>query len=121
MTGVQTCALPILSPEFALQVSNWIRELFTKGNVSINLKVLKEKENLIKTHEKRIKMLEDKTLKKQKRHQYKDTNIVYLVTCKELEEQRKYIIGKAKNLTERISGYDKMSDFKVVLFTPFEI
>jgi hypothetical protein len=108
-----------ISPVFALQVSNWMRNLLTKGKIEVNLKILKDKENLIKTHEKRIKHLEDKTLKKHKRVIYKDSNVVYLITCKELKEQNKYIIGKAKDLTDRKSAYDKISDFEVVYYKSF--
>jgi hypothetical protein len=47
---------------FALQVSYWIRTLFTQGRVELNLKVIKEKENLINDYKKRIEYLEKDTL-----------------------------------------------------------
>ena len=43
-------------------------------------------------------------------------NAVYLITCDELEANRKYIIGKAKDLLNRLSQYNKMSNYKVVYF-----
>ena len=103
-----------ISPDFALEVSFWIRTLFTQGKVEINLKILKEKENLIKEHEKRIKLLENLYLKRHKRTNYFDSNVVYLITCEELKEQRKYIIGKAIDLKERLSQYNKTSNYEVI-------
>ncbi len=46
-----------MDPHFALQVSSWIRTLFTKGQV--NIKLLKEQENKINRSTKKIKILED--------------------------------------------------------------
>ena len=109
-----------ISPQFAIQVSKWIRQLFTQGKVEINLKVLKQKENLIKEHELRIKLLENLHLKRHKRTNYPDSNVVYLITCKELKEQRKYIIGKAIDLKERLSSYNKMSEPIVIYYKGFK-
>ena len=109
-----------LSPEFALQVSNWIRTLFTKGKVEVNLKILKEKENIIKERDARIKILENMSLKRHKRNKFPNKFVVYLITCNELEANRKYIIGKAINLTDRLSSYDKMSNYKVIYNISFD-
>ncbi len=62
-----------ISPRFALQVSSWIRTLFTNGKVEANIELLKEKD-------KRIKLLEDLTLQKQKRTDYPEKNVIYLLT-----------------------------------------
>ena len=43
-----------------------------------------------------------------------------MVTCKELEEERKYIIGKAKDLKDRLGSYNKISDFKDVYLKSFK-
>jgi hypothetical protein len=93
-----------LSPKFAIQVSLWIRELFTKGKVEINLKLLKEKENIIKDCKKRIKILEDLTLKRHTRTKYSDSNIVYVITDENNKKDRKYIIGSTIDLTDRLSS-----------------
>ncbi len=37
-----------------------------------------------------------------------------MVTCDELEVNRKYIIGKAKGLLNRLSQYNKMSEFRTI-------
>ena len=109
-----------ISPQFAIQVSKWIRQLFTQGKVEINLKVLKQKENLIKEHELRIKSLENLHLKRHKRTNYPDSNVVYLITIKELKEQRKYIIGKAIDLKQRLSSYNKISEPIVIYYKSFK-
>jgi hypothetical protein len=115
-----------LSPKFAIQVSLWIRELFTKGSVSINLKILKEKENIIKEKddmlkncEKRIKILENITLRRQKRVIYPETNVVYIVIDKKKKKERIYIIGKTKDLTQRLSMYEKDSQYEVIYYKEF--
>jgi hypothetical protein len=104
-----------ISPTFALQVSYWIKTLFTQRKVKVNIKVLKEKENLINDYKKRNEYFEKAFLK---RHSIKNlddgNNIVYLVTCDELEVNKKYIICKAKGLLNRLSQYNKMSEFKVI-------
>ncbi len=98
-----------ISPKFALQVSSWIRTLFSKGSVNINL-------NLIKEKEKRIKILENLTLKKQKRDNYKEKNVIYLLTTKENKKNRTYIFGKATNLTNRLSTYNKTCEHEVIYY-----
>jgi hypothetical protein len=61
-----------------------------------------------------------KGVKKHKRNKSPEKNVVYLITCKELEEQRKYIIGKTIDLMNRLNSYDKISDFKVVYYKGFK-
>ena len=110
-----------LSPEFALQVSHWIRTLFVEGKVEVNIKLLKEKEKTIKDYKKRIEYLEKQTLKRISRKNLDNKfNVVYLITCDELEANRKYIIGKAKDLLNRLSQYDKMSNYRVIYFKSFK-
>jgi hypothetical protein len=109
-----------LSPKFAIQVSLWIRELFTKGNVSINLKLLKKKENIIKERDRRIKILEDLTLKRHARTKYSDSNVVYIVTDDKNKKDRKYIIGSTIDLTDRLSTYNKDSEHEVIYYKGFE-
>jgi hypothetical protein len=62
-----------ISPKFALLVSKWIRNLFTNGYVELNNKLLKEKEN-------EIKLLRDMCIKKQKRIDYPEKNVIYILT-----------------------------------------
>ena len=109
-----------LSPEFAIQISLWIRELYASGNVSINLKLLKEKENIIKDCEKRIKLLEDLTLKRHKRTKYPESNVVYILTDKNNKKDRIYVVGSTLDLTDRLSTYNKGIENNVIYYKGFE-
>jgi uncharacterized C2H2 Zn-finger protein len=109
-----------LSPEFALQVSSWIRTLFVDGKVEVNIKLLKEQENIIKTCKKRIKHLENRILKKQPRQKYDNSKfVVYLATNKHKKKDRTYTVGLAKDLSERISNYDKLEDHFPIYYKAF--
>jgi hypothetical protein len=101
-------------------VSDWIYQLLTKNNIELNVKALKDKDITINECRTIIKLLKNMTVKKHCRTKYPDKNVVYLVTCKELEIQRKYIIGKSKDLTDRIGNYNKISDFKDVYVKSFK-
>ncbi len=85
-----------ISPQFALLVSGWIRTLFTSGKVEANIELLKNKD-------KRIKVLENLTLQKQKRTDYPESNVIYLLTTNDNKKKRIYIVGKAEVLKERLS------------------
>ena len=108
-----------INPHFALQVSSWIRTLFTKGKV--NIKLLKEQENKINKSTKKIKILEDMVLKKQKRTEYPESNVIYLLTTEDHKKRRTYIIGKAKNLTTRLGTYNKTCDHEVIYYKECKI
>jgi hypothetical protein len=103
-----------INPHFALQVSSWIRILFTKGQV--NIKLLKEQENKINRSTKKIKILEDMVLKKQKRTEYPELNVIYLLTTEDHKKRRIYILGKAKNLTTRLGTYNKTCVHEVIYY-----
>ena len=105
-----------ISPSFALQVSKWIRTLFSKGDVSIDLQLLKHKEQEINDKNTRIKMLENVCLSKQRREEYPEKNVIYILTTEDHLKRRTYIVGKAKNLTNRLGTYNKTCDHKVVYY-----
>ena len=105
--------------KFAFQISHWIRNMNGKNNIDSYLKVLKDKETLIKNQKSRIKLLENMILKRHKRNEFPDINVVYLITCNELKVQSKYIIGKTIDLKERLSSYDKMSKYEAVYYKSF--
>lgn len=46
-------------------------------------------------------------------------NVLYLITCEELETNRKYIIGKTVDLLNRKCDYEKMSNCKVIYSKTF--
>jgi len=101
-----------LSPKFAIQVSKWIRQLFTSGKVEITEKLLTEN----KLKDQKIKLLEDTYLKKHKREDYPDTNVIYIITTDDHLKNRTYIIGKAKNLKNRLSTYNKTCEHHVIYY-----
>jgi len=63
---------------------------------------------------KRIEQLEKTYLKKQKRHHFVDNNVIYIVTTEDNKLRRNYIVGKARNLTCRLSTYNKTAEHEVV-------
>lgn len=83
-------------------------------NKIINQHVLATTENELETNKKRIQLLEKTYLKKQKRTHFIDNNVVYIVTTEDNKLRRNYIVGKAKNLTHRLSTYNKTSDHEVI-------
>ena len=59
-------------------------------------------------------------LKKQKRVNYKESNFVYLLTTEDNKQKNIYIIGKATNLQERLSTYNKTCEHEVVYYRSCE-
>lgn len=54
----------------------------------------------------KIESLTKKYVKKQKRVDYKERNVVYILTTDLMKKERRYILGKAVNLTNRLSTYN---------------
>jgi len=103
-----------ISPSFALQVSRWVKSLFNEGTVIIDLHLLKQQQEELKAKDQRIKQLENVCLTKRKRVEYPEQNVIYLLTTEDHLKRHTYIIGKAKNLTNRLSTYNKTCDHTVV-------
>ena len=101
-----------ISPKFAIQVSKWIINLFTNGKVEITTKLLTD--NKLKDQE--IQLLKDTYLKKHKRENYPDKNVIYIISTVDHLKNRIYIIGKAKNLKNRLSTYNKTCDHQVIYY-----
>jgi len=101
-----------ISPKFIIQVSKWIGKLYTNNKVEITEKLLIE--NKLKDEE--IKLLKDTYLKKHKREDYPDKNVIYLITTNDHLKNRIYIIGKAKDLKKRLSTYNKTCDHQVIYY-----
>jgi len=68
----------------------------------------------VQNNEDKIKLLNKKYLKKQPRQQYIDKNVIYILTTPGLKKERRYIFGKATNLTSRLSTYNKSDEHEVV-------
>ena len=96
-----------ISPKVALQITKWSRELYN-SKLDINNKILKEKEQ-------QIKFLQDLYVKKQPRKDYPE-NVIYMLTTEDNKKKRIYIIGKAKELKNRLSSYNKTSEHEVVYY-----
>jgi hypothetical protein len=103
-----------ISPKFAIQVSKWIRSLFNVGSVQIDLALIRDKDKDMRIKDHRIKQLEAVCLSKQRRVEYPERNVIYMLTTDDHVKRRTYIIGKAKNLTQRLSTYNKTCDHTVV-------
>ena len=101
-----------LSPKIAIQISKWIINLFTNGKVKVNTKLLNE--NKLKDRE--IKLLKDTYLKKHKRENYPDKNVIYIIITVDHLKNRIYIVGKAQNLKYRLSTYNKTCDHQVIYY-----
>ena len=64
----------------------------------------------------RIMELTRKYVKKQSRVQYAERNVMYILTTASLKKDRRYIMGKASNLTNRLSTYNKSDEHEVVWY-----
>ena len=105
-----------ISPNLILEISNWICDLYDKNILELKINVLKTKDNTIKSKEERIKLLEDTYLKKHDRVKYPDNNIIYLITNDYNKSNRNYIIGKAIDLTNRLTSYNKSTEHEVIYY-----
>ena len=105
-----------ISPKFALQISGWIRTLFTNGTVSIDVKILEDKNKEIKLKDHKIQLLQDMHLKKHKRVNYPNRNIIYMLTTEDNKKKRNYVLGKTTNLTQRLSNYNKSNEHEVIYY-----
>jgi len=55
-------------------------------------------------------------MKKQSRVNYPGENVIYIVTTNDNKNKRIYIIGKAKILKNRLSGYNKTAEHEVIYY-----
>jgi len=63
-----------------------------------------------------ISSMVKKYVKKQPREKFDCSNVVYVLTTPSLKKERRYILGKAKNLTNRLSTYNKTDEHEVVYY-----
>ena len=70
----------------------------------------------IKGNEQRIKQLENRILVKQSRIRYKERNVIYIVQDEFHKKDRIYVIGKAIDLCERLSTYNKTREHEVIYY-----
>jgi hypothetical protein len=104
-----------ISLEFSLEINNWIFKTLEKNKSKINLNLL-GKEHELQLKDKKIKLLENLILKRQKRQEYPEKNVIYIVTTENNKKDNIYIIGKAKNLKNRLSTYNKTNEHEVIFY-----
>ena len=106
-----------ISPQFDVKVSGWVYEIMMTGKVDItnttSFKKLQEENN---GHKLRIQYLTKKYVKSQPRTQYQERNVVYILTTERMKKDRVYVLGKANNLTHRLSTYNKSDEHEVVYY-----
>jgi hypothetical protein len=60
--------------------------------------------------------LTKKYVRKRPRQQFDEKNVVYIITTPSLKKERRYILGKATDLTNRLSTYNKTDEHEVVFY-----
>ena len=106
-----------ISPQFDVKVSEWVYEIMMTGKVDITqTKSYRQLQQENKEKQLRIKLLERRYLKKAPREQIKEKNVVYILTTKLLKKERRYILGKAIDLTNRLSTYNKTDEHQIVYY-----
>jgi hypothetical protein len=106
-----------ISNIFDVKVSSWVYEAMMTGKVDIaNTKTYKEIQKENKTKDIRIRFLEKKYLKCHSRIKYKEKYVIYILTTRLMQKERRYIMGKATDLTNRLSTYNKSDEHRVVYY-----
>jgi|UniRef100_A0A6C0CZP6 hypothetical protein len=106
-----------ISPETDVKLSSWIYEVMLTGKVDIkNTKSYQELRAANKDKELKIQYLTKKYVKRQPRIQYDVENVIYILTTPTHKQERRYILGKAENLTNRLSVYNKTDEHEVVYY-----
>ena len=106
-----------ISPQFDVKVSAWVLEVMMTGKVDItNTKSYRELKEDNKNKQLKIQLMTKKYVKKQSRAQYDEVNVVYILTTANMKKERRYILGKATNLTSRLSVYNKSDEHEVVYY-----
>ena len=106
-----------ISPQFDVKVSSWVLEVMMTGKLDItNTKSYRELQQDNKNKQLKIQVMTKKYVKKQPRNQYDERNVVYILTTKNMKKERRYILGKATNLTSRLSVYNKSDEHEVVYY-----
>jgi hypothetical protein len=106
-----------ISPQFDVKVSAWVLEVMMTGKIDItNTKSYRELQQDNKNKQLKIQLMTKKYVKKQPRTQYNERNVIYILTTANMKKERRYILGKATNLTSRLSVYNKSDEHEVVYY-----
>lgn len=106
-----------ISPQFDVKISSWIYEVMLTGKIDIS-KTKSFQQLRLENKEQKIKIqyLTKKYVKSQPRIQYIEQNVIYILTTPSHKKEGKYILGKATNLTNRLSVYNKTDEHEVVYY-----
>jgi hypothetical protein len=106
-----------ISPEFDAKILSWIYEVMLTGKIDIS-KTKSFQQLRLENKEQKIKIqyLTKKYVKSQPRIQYTEQNVIYILTTPSHKKEGKYILGKATNLTNRLSVYNKTDEHEVVYY-----
>jgi hypothetical protein len=106
-----------ISPIFDVKVSSWVYEIMITGKVDISkTKSYLELQKENKDKNLRITYLEKKYIKKQPRLEIKERNVIYMISTRLLMSERRYIMGKAHDLTSRLSTYNKSDEHEIIYY-----
>ena len=106
-----------ISPQFDVKVSSWIYEVMLTGKIDISkTKSFQQLRLENKEHKLKIQYLTKKYVKSQPRIQYNEKNVIYILTTPSHKKEGKYILGKATNLTNRLSTYNKTDEHEVIYY-----
>ena len=75
-----------------------------------------EKNKLEQEKNKEIKRLQNKVFAKQKRTVYDNKNFIYMIQDEFHKKERIYVIGKAIDLSQRLTSYNKTREHEVVYY-----
>ena len=106
-----------ISPQFDVKVSAWVYEIMMTGKIDItNTKSYRQLQEENKTKDLKIQYLTKKYVKRQRRLQIQEKNIIYILTTHLLKQERRYILGKATDLTDRLSTYNKTDEHEIIYY-----
>ena len=106
-----------ISPQFDVKMSSWIYEVMLTGKIDISkTKSFQQLRLENKEHKLKIQYLTKKYVKSQPRIQYNEKNVIYILTTPSHKKEGKYILGKATNLTNRLSTYNKTDEHEVIYY-----
>jgi len=81
---------------------------------------LENKTKELENKTKELNHLQNKVNRQQKIEIDKGINVLYIITCDELEKDNIYLFGKAVDFSKRLSTYNKSLEYKVVYCKSFK-
>ena len=104
-----------LHPQLIINLNIWILNIFLNKTIELNNLLKYTEDELIKTKQKN-QLLQDLCVKKQSRQIYPKKNVIYILTTEDNKKKRIYIIGKARELKNRLNTYNKTAEHEVVYY-----